>query len=104
MRMRAPGVRQFEKCADIAVCSCEPIIATPPTAMPGMPPDWTVFIICTQLPSASTIEISQLPTGAFDFALFQPEAAMAAAPLVRRTWLVRSTFGRLARISFASAA
>ncbi len=63
-RERAPGESQEsipeESCPSV---ECAPTIGTPPTTRPGMPPPWSVFIICTQFPWRSTIASSQLPLG-----------------------------------------
>ena len=100
-RIRPPPVNQPPIAASRLAMPWLPTIGTPPSTSPGMPPLCSVFIICTQLPSASTMLSSQLPVGCLGFA---PAASSAAGGETSSTCSVRSTFGLLRRIRSASCA
>src|ERR1700759_1346383 len=95
-RMRDPGTPSQPAIeASMPKPAWLPIIGTPSTTMPGIPPDCSVFIICTQLPWASTQVSSQLPEGSFLIGLgpadAQPKAANCDGAVVNWTCRVRST-------------
>src|SRR5713226_9338760 len=72
-----------------------PTIGTPSTTSPGIPPLWSVFIICTQLPWGSTRLSSQLTESGLGLAAWRPAALPGVA--VTSTCLRRSILDLLLR-------